>query len=118
MEQTQRATVVMMRGTGEQRLQKAIMQGLVQEDLANDVKAVLQRSEEWQAENAYLTAQYNQVQNELNAYKANYRDAVQAHQREMQRKKRWDDAKAFAVLAILVFAMVFASELITRLILH
>ena len=44
MEQTQRATVVMMRGTGEQRLQKAIMQGLVQEDLANEPYCSAQKS--------------------------------------------------------------------------
>ena len=54
---------------------EAIMQGLT-EDLANDVKAVLQRQKS--GGRKMPTSQYNQVQNELNAYKASYRDAVQA----------------------------------------
>ena len=118
MSYTPRAAVVMMRGTGEQRLQQAIAQGLLQEDFIDDVQAVLKQAEETNTNYGILTAQYNQLQHELQGYRTSYREAVMAQQRETARKTRWDDFKAFAILLLIVFVMVFGSVLLSKIILN
>lgn len=50
-----RASVIMMRGHGEQRLRQAIMQGLVREDVADDIAELLQRIEDARREHEVLS---------------------------------------------------------------
>lgn len=101
-----RASVIMMRGHGEQRLRQAMMQGLVREEIASDVEELLQQIDDARREHEQLTNSYRNAAQRVSEYERIYYDAVGAFQREEARKKKnaelKDKAKAVAILFIIV----------------
>lgn len=101
-----RASVIMMRGHGEQRLRQAMMQGLVREEIASDVEELLQQIDDARREHEQLTNSYRAAAQRVSEYERIYYDAVGAFQREEARKKKnaelKDKAKAVAILFIIV----------------
>lgn len=101
-----RASVIMMRGHGEQRLRQAMMQGLVREEIASDVEELLQQIDDARREHEQLTNSYRSAAQRVSEYERIYYDAVGAFQREEARKKKnaelKDKAKAVAILFIIV----------------
>jgi len=114
MATNERASVVMLRGHGEQRLKQAIMQGLVREEVAADVDEVLRQIEKIKAENAFLTDQKKRIEAELNRYRGVYFDAIRAHQREKARRANANAAISYALAFAAIFTIVLVCTLIAR----
>ena len=114
MDTRERASVVMLRGHGEQRLKQAIMQGLVREEVASDVEEVLRQIEKTKADNALLADQKKRLEGELGRYRSIYFDAIRAHQREKARKARATAAAGYIIAFAAIFAIVLLCTIIAR----
>ena len=73
-----RASVIMMRGHGEQRLRQAMMQGLVREEIAADVEELLQQVDDARREHEQLDRNYRGAVQRVGEYERIYFDAVGA----------------------------------------
>ncbi len=114
METNERASVVILRGRGKERLRQAMMQGLVKEELSADVNEVLREIDEVKGENARLIDHSKRVDVELGRYRDIYFKAIKSHEREKDRKARTRAAYAYSALFAAVFAIVLLSTVITR----
>ena len=109
-----RASVIMMRGHGEQRLRQAIMQGLVREDVADDIAELLQRIEDARREHEVLDQNYRRATQRVGEYERIYLDAVGAFQREEARNKKNAERKEKAKAVAIIFLIVLVSTIISR----
>ncbi len=114
MDTNERASVVMLRGHGEQRLRQAIMQGLVREEVAADVDEVLRQIEKVTSECNRLADQKKHLEGELNRFRSIYFDAMRAHQREKARKAKVTAAAGYAAAFAALFAIILICTLISR----
>ena len=117
------AAVVMLKEHGEERLRKAIAQGLVREELLGDFQEVLGTCESLRAQNNDLVGQINslnfrlsEANRTLDHFKQVYNEALRAKQREDDKKARFDGLKFFALLIGGAFAVVCPCMLICRLV--
>lgn len=117
------AAVVMLKEHGEERLRKAIAQGLVREELLSDFQEVLGNCENLRARNDDLVGQINslnyrlsEANRTLDHFKQVYNDALRAKQREDDKKARFESLKFFALLIGGAFAVVCPCMLICRLV--
>ncbi len=113
-EQEQRATVTVIRGHGEERLRQAIMQGLVREDLQNDVTEVLQRLEVMQRDLNRANEMLASERKSYERFKRLFYDALRAKQREDDRKKRYENAKMASCVFVAMFVIVLLCMAICR----
>lgn len=111
----QRASVVMLRGHGEDRLRQAIMQGLIRDDIAADVDEVLRQIEAVKRSNKLLNDDFCHQKKELDRFKQIYYDAIRDAQRAQNRKRRNQDAISYAMVAGTIFIIVLLSMMICRL---
>lgn len=109
-----RASVIMMRGHGEQRLRQAMMQGLVREEISADVEEVLQQIDEARREHEQLDGNYRGAVQRVREYERIYYDAVNAFQREEARNKRNAERKEKAKAVAIIFLIVLVSTIISR----
>jgi hypothetical protein len=107
-----RASVIMMRGHGEQRLRQAMMQGLVREEIASDVEELLQQIDDARREHEQLTNSYRAAAQRVSEYERIYYDAVGAFQREEARKKKNAELKNKAKAVAILFIIVLVSTII------
>lgn len=117
------AAVVMLKEHGEERLRKAIAQGLVRDELLGDFQEVLSNCENLRARNDDLVGQINslnyrlsEANRTLDHFKQVYNEALRAKQREDDKKARFDGLKFFALLIGGAFAVVCPCMLICRLV--
>ena len=113
----QRASVIVLRGHGEDRLRQAIMQGLISDDIAADVNEVLRQIDAIKQSNKQLNDEYCQQKQELDRFRAIYYDAILGAQKAKARKKRNQDAAYYALIAGAIFIVVLLASAICRLIL-
>jgi len=113
-ERAPRASVIMMRGHGEERLRQAMMQGLVREELAADVEELLHQVEEARSEHGVLERNYRGALQRIGDYERIYNDAIRAHQREEARKKKNAELKERAIAVAIIFLIVLVSTAISR----
>lgn len=121
--QTRGAAVVMLKEHGEERLRKAISQGLVREELLNDFNEILDQNERLRSQNGDLVRQINSLNYQLSEadrtlgqFKQVYYEALQAKQREDDKKNRFENLKFFALLLCGAFAVICPCMLICRLV--
>ncbi len=112
----QRASVIMLRGHGEERLRQAIMQGLVREEIAADVDEVLRQIDSVKRSNRLLNEDVCHQKKELDRFKQIYYDAIRDAQKAKDRKKRNQDAVMYAFVVGTIFIIVLVSMMICRLI--
>lgn len=112
-----RASVIMMRGHGEQRLRQAMMQGLVREEIAADVEELLQQVDDARREHEQLDRNYRGAVQRVGEYERIYFDAVGAFQREEARNKKNAERKEKAKAVAIIFLIVLVSTIISRAIL-
>ena len=108
------ASVIMIRGHGEDRLRQAIQQGLVSKDLHDDVDEVLKDIHKARFD---LDAANRQLENERKSYarfEKLYYKALEAQRREDMRKKKFTDAKLAALLFGMMFIVVLLCMMICR----
>lgn len=117
------AAVVMLKEHGEERLRKAIAQGLVRGELLGDFQEVLGNCESLRAQNSNLADQINrlnfrlsEVNRTLDHFKQVYNEALRAKQREDDKKARFDGLKFFVLLIGGAFAVICPCMLICRLV--
>lgn len=117
------AAVVMLKEHGEERLRKAIAQGLVRDELLNDFQEVLGNCEDLRAQNDRLAGQINslnfrlsEVNRTLDHFKEVYNEALRAKQREDDKKERLNSLKFFALFLCGAFAVICPCMLICRLV--
>lgn len=109
-----RASVIMMRGHGEQRLRQAMMQGLVREEIAADVEELLQQVDDARREHEQLDRNYRGAVQRVGEYERIYFDAVGAFQREEARNKKNAERKEKAKAVAVIFLIVLVSTIISR----
>lgn len=109
-----RASVIMMRGHGEQRLRQAMMQGLVREEIAADVEELLQQVDDARREHEQLDRNYRGAVQRVGEYERLYFDAVGAFQREEARNKKNAERKEKAKAVAIIFLIVLVSTIISR----
>lgn len=109
-----RASVIMMRGHGEQRLRQAMMQGLVREEISADVEEVLQQIDDARREHEQLDRNYRGAVQRVGEYERIYYDAVGAFQREEARNKKNAERKEKAKAVAIIFLIVLVSTIISR----
>ena len=109
-----RASVIMMRGHGEQRLRQAMMQGLVREEIAADVEELLQQVDDARREHEQLDRNYRGAVQRVGEYERIYFDAVGAFQREEARNKKNAERKEKAKAVAIIFLIVLVSTIISR----
>ena len=109
-----RASVIMMRGHGEQRLRQAMMQGLVREEIAADVEELLQQVDDARREHEQLDRNYRGAVQRVGEYERIYFDAVGAFQREEARNKKNAERKEKAKAVAMIFLIVLVSTIISR----
>ena len=109
-----RASVIMMRGHGEQRLRQAMMQGLVREEIAADVEELLQQVDDARREHEQLDRNYRGAVQRVAEYERIYFDAVGAFQREEARNKKNAERKEKAKAVAIIFLIVLVSTIISR----
>lgn len=109
-----RASVIMMRGHGEQRLRQAMMQGLVREEISADVEEVLQQIDDARREHEQLDRNYRGAIQRVGEYERIYYDAVGAFQREEARNKKNAERKEKAKAVAIIFLIVLVSTIISR----
>ena len=109
-----RASVIMMRGHGEQRLRQAMMQGLVREEIAADVEELLQQVDDARREHEQLDRNYSGAVQRVWEYERIYFDAVGAFQREEARNKKNAERKEKAKAVAIIFLIVLVSTIISR----
>lgn len=109
-----RASVIMMRGHGEQRLRQAMMQGLVREEVAADVEELLQQVDDARREHEQLDRNYRGAVQRVGEYERIYFDAVGAFQREEARNKKNAERKEKAKAVAIIFLIVLVSTIISR----
>lgn len=112
----QRASVIVLRGHGEDRLRQAIMQGLIRDDIAADVNEVLRQIDAVKQSNKQLNDEYYQQKQELERFRAIYYDALLCAQKAKTRKKQNQDTVMYAFVVGTIFIIVLASMMIYRLI--
>ena len=108
------ASVIMMRGHGEQRLRQAMMQGLVREEIAADVEELLQQVDDARREHEQLDRNYRGAVQRVGEYERIYFDAVGAFQREEARNKKNAERKEKAKAVAIIFLIVLVSTIISR----
>lgn len=111
-----RASVVLMRGNGEERLRQALMQGLVREEIVADVEEVLKRADDMQRENERLSANYYGATKRVAEYERIYSGAVEAYQREEARRKKRSELKSDALFISVIFLIVLVSTIVSEII--
>lgn len=111
-----RASVVMMRGHGEERLRQALMQGLVREEIVADVEEVLKRADDMRQENERLSASCFGASQRVAEYERIYYDAVGAYQQEEARKKKRSELKSDVLFVSVIFLIVLVSTIISEII--
>ena len=109
-----RASVIMMRGHGDQRLRQAMMQGLVREEIAADVEELLQQVDDARREHEQLDRNYRGAVQRVGEYERIYFDAVGAFQREEARNKKNAERKEKAKAVAIIFLIVLVSTIISR----
>ena len=109
-----RASVIMMRGHGEQRLRQAMMQGLVREEIAADVEELLQQVDDARREHEQLDRNYRGAVQRVGEYERIYFDAVGAFQSEEARNKKNAERKEKAKAVAIIFLIVLVSTIISR----
>lgn len=109
-----RASVIMMRDHGEQRLRQAMMQGLVREEIAADVEELLQQVDDARREHEQLDRNYRGAVQRVGEYERIYFDAVGAFQREEARNKKNAERKEKAKAVAIIFLIVLVSTIISR----
>lgn len=109
-----RASVIMMRGHGEQRLRQAMMQGLVREEIAADVEELLQQVDDARREHEQLDRNYRGAVQRVGEYERIYFDALGAFQREEARNKKNAERKEKAKAVAIIFLIVLVSTIISR----
>lgn len=109
-----RASVIMMRGHGEQRLRQAMMQGLVRDEIAADVEELLQQVDDARREHEQLDRNYRGAVQRVGEYERIYFDAVGAFQREEARNKKNAERKEKAKAVAIIFLIVLVSTIISR----
>ena len=112
----QRASVIMLRGYGEERLRQAMMQGLIRDELAADVQEVLRQSESVKRDNKFLRESLCHQKQEVERYKKIYFNAIYAAETAKRRKRQRKDIYNYAIVAGALFLIVLLSSIICRLI--
>lgn len=102
-----RASVVYLKGHGEQRLRTAIMQGLVREEIKDCVDEVLAQNEAMKAEKDVLIAKNSQLERELERYSRVYKNAMAEFNRAQKRKRKRNDAAACVAIFTFLVSAVF-----------
>ncbi len=117
----ERASVVLMRGHGEERIRNAMMQGLIRDELQKDVDEVLQQIDSIRGEydllyknHQQLTRNHQQASQELEDMRRIYYDAVKSYQRETERKAKNDAFKQKLAHVAVIFLIVLVSTIISR----
>lgn len=117
----ERASVVLMRGHGEERIRDAMMQGLVREELQKDVDEVLRQIDDIRNEydllyknHQQLSRNNQQAAQELDDLRRIYYDAIKAHQRETARKAKNEALKQKLAHVGVIFLIVLVSTMISR----
>lgn len=108
------ASVIMLRGHGEDRLRQAIQQGLVAKDLQADVEEVLKEITKARFD---LDVANNLIENERKSYirfEKLYYEALKAKSREDKRKNRFNDLKMAALLFGMMFIVVLVCMMICK----
>lgn len=116
MENEQRASVIMLRGHGEDRLRQAMMQGLIRDELTADVQDVLRQIEAVKRDNQMLSDSFRHQKQENERFKKIYFDALLAAEKAKRRKKQRNDIYSYAIVAGTIFIVVLLSSIICKLI--
>lgn len=116
MDNEQRASVIMLRGHGEDRLRQAMMQGLIRDELAADVQDVLRRIEAIKLDNKMLNDSLRHEKQENERFKRIYYDALLAAEKAKRRKNQRKDIYSYAIVAGTIFLIVLLSSIICKLI--
>ncbi len=127
---SERATVVMLHGSGSERLRQALGQGLVRKEIQADIESALaeaDQAKEWcdtlsqqnyelqnqlyytQDQNRILQQQNAQLFEEMKKKTHNYEIALKAEQERQNRKKERRDTLTFLLTAGVLFLGAVAS---------
>jgi len=111
----ERAGVVMMlRGHGEQRLRQAIMQGLVRDELIEDVEEVLRHFDDLERELASAKQRNQQLEKELGRFKGIYHSAILQVKRQEIRKRQIGFIGYLVAIGAAAFLIILACMMICR----
>lgn len=109
-----RASVIMLRGHGEDRIRQAIQQGLVAKDLQDDVEKVLKDITKARFD---LDVANKLLEDERKSYirfEKLYYEALKAKNREDKRKQKYSDIKMAALFFGVMFIVVLLCMMICR----
>lgn len=110
----ERASVVMLRGHGEERLRTAIMQSLIREELIQDVEEVLREIDSVKMQNQILKTNLKNRTKELDTYKGIFRSAILKQKQAEARKAMLGTVKCCAIAVGTLFVIILACMLICR----
>lgn len=110
----QRASVVVMKGHGEKRLRQALMQGLVRDEITDDVQEVLEDIDKKQKELDSLRYSLGEANKTIEEHRRIYYDALRAKQREDKRAEKHETAKMLSFVGGTMFLIVLLSMMICR----
>ena len=108
MDSKERATVMLLHGSSEDRLRQVMAQGLVSKEVQQDVENALTEAEDARAyaesmrrENDQLREDIKELQRRAKADASYYSKAVYAYRREEQRRKDNADRKETLQVALI-----------------
>mgnify|MGYP003216118298 CR=1 FL=1 len=110
------ASVIMLRGHGEDRLRQAMQQSLVAKDLQSDVEEVLKDIAKARFDLDVANKLLEDERRSYYRFEKLYHQCVLAKQKEDMRKKRFDNIKGGAILFGMVFIVVLLCMMICRVI--
>lgn len=130
MDSRERATVMLLHGSGEDRLRQAIAQGLVSKEVQKDIEDVLAEAEEARVYAESMQRQVEkhkslvaEMENELSAMQQRenedaryYAKAVEAFKREEKRRKENADKKETFIIAVLGAGAFLAANILGHLV--
>lgn len=108
----QRANVIMLKCHGEERLKKAMAQGLIAQDIMDDVQEVLNENDILKSDLSFLSDEKKRMAFKLKNYEHIFTEALKAQNRENKRKERMETFAAYGKLFGIVIGLVFVTTML------